>query len=49
MLGKSMLQSEINGNILQEQELNLGIIPSGVYLLKVKTGDKVYMKKIQVN
>jgi hypothetical protein len=49
LLGKALLNTQLNGSILQEQELTLANIPAGVYLLKVQAGDKVYMKKIQVN
>jgi tRNA-binding EMAP/Myf-like protein len=49
LLGKSILTENLNGKVLQAQELDLSKQPSGIYLLKVEAGDKVYMKKIQVD
>jgi hypothetical protein len=49
LLGKSILTECLNGKILQAQELDLSKQPSGIYLLKVEAGEKVYMKKIQVD
>jgi hypothetical protein len=49
LLGKSILTESLNGKVLQAQELDLSKQPSGIYLLKVEAGDKVYMKKIQVD
>jgi len=49
LLGKSILTESLNGKILQAQELDLSKQPSGIYLLKVEAGEKVYMKKIQVD
>jgi hypothetical protein len=49
LLGKSILTENLNGKVLQAQEIDLSKQPSGIYLLKVEAGDKVYMKKIQVD
>jgi hypothetical protein len=49
LLGKSILTESLNGKVLQAQEVDLSKQPSGIYLLKVEAGDKVYMKKIQVD
>jgi tRNA-binding EMAP/Myf-like protein len=49
LLGKSILTENLNGKVLQAQEIDLSKQPSGIYLIKVEAGDKVYMKKIQVD
>jgi hypothetical protein len=49
LLGKSILTESLNGKVLQAQEIDLSKQPSGIYLLKVEAGEKVYMKKIQVD
>ncbi|MDP1727196.1 MAG: DUF5011 domain-containing protein, partial [Bacteroidota bacterium] len=49
MLGKEVLHTSIKGNNLQTEELNLQQAPKGFYLLKVQTGQSIYMKKLQVN
>ena len=49
MLGKEILHTSIKGNNLQTEELNLQQAPKGFYLLKVQTGQSVYMKKLQIN
>jgi hypothetical protein len=49
MLGKSVHQSDLNGNDLQPNELDLTAQPKGFYLVKIQTGDKVFARKIQIN
>ncbi|MDZ4666650.1 MAG: T9SS type A sorting domain-containing protein, partial [bacterium] len=49
MLGKAIHQQTLKGNNLQVQELDLSAAPKGFYLLRVKTGDQVYSRKIQIN
>ncbi len=49
MLGKEILHTSIKGNNLQAEELNLQQSPKGFYLLKVQTGQNIYMKKLQIN
>ncbi|MDP1728179.1 MAG: T9SS type A sorting domain-containing protein [Bacteroidota bacterium] len=49
MLGKEILHTRIKGNNLQTEELDLTGAPKGFYLLKVQTGQSIYMKKLQVN
>jgi hypothetical protein len=49
MLGKELLETVIKNNNLQVQELDLTQHPKGFYLMKIQTGDQVYMKKIQIN
>jgi len=49
MLGKELKQIHLDKNELQAQELNLYQQPKGFYLLKVQTGNDVFVKKIQLN
>ena len=49
MLGKEVMHKTISKNNLQTEEIELQTSPKGFYLLKVQTGDRVYMKKLQVN
>ena len=49
MLGKEMTHKTISKNNLQTEEIDLQTSPKGFYLLKVQTGDAIYMKKLQVN
>jgi hypothetical protein len=49
MLGKELKQLQIDKNELQAQELNLYQQPKGFYLIKVQTGNDVFVKKIQLN
>ena len=49
MLGKLVQQQSINKNNLQVQELDLSNQPKGFYLLRVKSGDQIYSRKIQIN
>ncbi len=49
MLGKEVMHKTISKNNLQTEEIDLQTSPKGFYLLKVQTGDRVYMKKLQVN
>jgi alpha-amylase len=48
---------DLSGNKLQDQEvkntdntyeLNTGVLPSGFYLIKIKTGDRFYTRKLSV-
>ncbi|MBC7383616.1 MAG: T9SS type A sorting domain-containing protein, partial [Bacteroidia bacterium] len=43
------MSKTIKGNNLQVEELDLQTAPKGFYLLKVQTGQTIYMKKLQVN
>jgi hypothetical protein len=49
MLGKEIITSQMDGNNLQAQELDLTNQPKGFYLLKVKAGDRIYRTKLQIN
>ena len=49
MLGKEVMHIIISKNNLQTEEIDLQTSSKGFYLLKVQTGDHVYMKKLQVN
>jgi PKD repeat protein len=49
MLGKTIFNTQIKGNVLQPQEIDFGTQATGFYLLKIENADKVYVKKIQVN
>lgn len=49
MLGKEIKTSQMDGNNLQAQELDLTNQPKGIYLLKVKAGDRIYRTKLQIN
>ena len=49
MLGKELMHKTISKNNLQTEEIDLQTSPKGFYLLKVQTGDHIYMKKLQLN
>jgi hypothetical protein len=49
ILGKEIMQFQMNKDDLQAQELNLNQHPKGFYFIKVQTGNDVFVKKIQVN
>ncbi|MCG9879411.1 MAG: DUF5011 domain-containing protein, partial [Bacteroidia bacterium] len=49
MLGKLVYQTQINGNDLTANELNLMEQPKGFYILKVQTSQKISSKKLQIN
>jgi hypothetical protein len=49
MLGKLIYQSQINGNDMQANELDLSKQPKGFYILKVQTSEKTSSKKLQIN
>ena len=49
MLGQEVLTKELLGSNLQAQELDLTQQSKGFYLIKVQSGSKVYLKKIQIN
>ena len=49
MMGKEIGSTRIAKDNLSAQTIDLRNAAQGVYFLKVETGDKVYMKKIQVN
>ena len=49
MMGKELFNKTIKANTLQTETLDLQTIPKGFYLLKVQTGQSIYMKKLQVN
>jgi hypothetical protein len=49
MLGKLVQQTEIKGNNLHANELELNNQPKGFYLIRIQTGEKISTKKIQIN
>ena len=49
MLGKLIYHTQINGNDMQVNELNLLNQPKGFYILKVQTSEKSSSKKLQIN
>jgi PKD repeat protein len=49
MIGKLVHETQIQGNNLQANELDLTTQPKGFYLIKVQSGEKVFARKIQIN
>lgn len=49
MFGKVIFFKTMKGYNLQSEELDLQAQPKGIYLLKVETGQKVFIKKVQIN
>ncbi len=49
MLGKEWLHASISGSNLQAQEFDLTQAPKGIYLLKVQSGQQIFMKKLEIN
>ncbi|MFY8021287.1 MAG: T9SS type A sorting domain-containing protein, partial [Bacteroidia bacterium] len=47
--GKEVARKTISGKNLSEESIDLSAANSGIYLMKVETGAKIYMKKLQVN
>ncbi|MBN2215686.1 MAG: leucine-rich repeat protein, partial [Bacteroidales bacterium] len=46
-LGEPVYEEEINGNI-PEHILQLGTVPAGIYLISVRTGQRIYYEQIVV-